>query len=446
MRSWIRKHWKLTVLALVLLFGGCSFGMLEYTHEPRFCVSCHVMKPFYAAWESSSHNNVGCVDCHYPPGLQYEIQGKLDALNQVVAFWTGSYNTKFYAEIQDQSCLRSGCHDSRLLDGPIEFKRGIKFDHAGHYGQPMRGIQLRCTSCHSQIVQGNHMAVTEVTCFICHFRNRVSGTKPLPQQFCLTCHDYPKADIQLGDHMYNHALYVERGVDCQRCHIDTVQGNGEVEDRACLQCHDDPDQIKKITEVEQVHLNHVTNHKVECFECHADIIHRVNKQREEQALNCNKCHADTHVGPKELYAGVGGYGVEPMPAPMFKAQVDCVACHLDEETYGSRHAMSGTTMRPTIQGCIDCHGESGGDILALWRQSVRDAVASGQAAVDRAKGVLERTPATHEGYVRAQQLLEHAQFNIDFVNYGKGIHNVEYSLALIDKAREYSEIAIGLLK
>ena len=35
-----------------------------------------------------------------------------------------------------------------------------------------RGIKLRCTSCHSQIVQGQHMAVTATTCFLCHFKNQ----------------------------------------------------------------------------------------------------------------------------------------------------------------------------------------------------------------------------------------------------------------------------------
>ncbi len=77
---------------------------------------------------------------------------------------------------------------------------------------------------------------------------------------------------------------------------------------------------------------------------------------------------------------------------------------------------------------------------------MREAVNDGQAAVDRAKGRLDATDPLHEGYVRAQQLVSQAQQNVDFVNYGKGIHNVDYSLALIDKSKEYAQIAIGLLE
>jgi nitrate/TMAO reductase-like tetraheme cytochrome c subunit len=444
MRKFLRKHWKLSILVIVLLFGGCSFGLLQYTHNPRFCISCHVMKPYYDAWASSSHNKVSCVECHYQPGLKYELEGKLDALNQVVAYWTGRYDTKFYAEISDESCLRSGCHSSRLIEGPIEFKRGIKFDHAGHYGKPMRGIQLRCTSCHSQIVQGNHMAVTEFTCFLCHFKNRVNGTTPVPQKFCLECHDYPHEDIKIGNTVYNHRGYVERGVECQRCHLDAVKGSGEVEDRACLQCHGDPEQLTKIGDVQAVHLNHVTNHKVECFNCHADIQHRSVTSAEHISFDCKQCHSDTHAGPREMYAGTSGKGVPDMPAPMFKAQVDCVGCHLDMTTYGEQHIMKGNTMRPTTKGCSDCHGETGREAYIAWQRELTADIAATVGIVGQAKAKLANTAASAPSYKQIKQLVDDAVYNYDFVEYGKGIHNIAYSKALLAKAREYSKQAISM--
>jgi nitrate/TMAO reductase-like tetraheme cytochrome c subunit len=446
MRKWIRRHWKFSILVIILLFSSCSYGLLEYTHNPRFCLSCHIMQPYYDAWASSSHKMVSCVECHYPPGLRYELQGKLDALNQVVAYWTGQYNTKFYAEISDESCLRSGCHDKRLIEGPIEFKRGIKFDHAGHYGSPMRGIELRCTSCHSQIVQGNHMAVTEVTCFLCHFKGRVNGIRPVGQKFCLECHDYPHQDIKIGAQVYNHRGYVERGVECQRCHLDAVKGNGEVEDRACLQCHADPEQLSKISDVPAVHLNHVTKHKVECFECHADILHQVKTNAAGISFDCAQCHTDTHRGPRELYSGTGGKGVPEMPAPMFKAQVDCVACHMDTTTYGAEHSMRGTTMRPTVQACVDCHGETGREALVAWQRELAAVLAQTEGPVGRARAALTAARTSHPGYAKAQQLVEDAEFDYDFVHASRGIHNLAYAEALLAKAREYAGQAEALLR
>ena len=75
------------------------------------------------------------------------------------------------AEIPDASCLRSGCHETRLLSGRVDF-HGIPFDHTPHLEEGRRGKTLRCTSCHSQIVQGSHMTVTTTTCFLCHFKDQ----------------------------------------------------------------------------------------------------------------------------------------------------------------------------------------------------------------------------------------------------------------------------------
>ena len=55
-----------------------------------------------------------------------------------------------------------------------------------------RGKKLRCTSCHSQIVQGSHMSVTTSTCFLCHFKdqhfNQGLGT-------CTRCHQIPQEAV-----------------------------------------------------------------------------------------------------------------------------------------------------------------------------------------------------------------------------------------------------------
>jgi len=444
MRVFLRKWWKVGCVTLLLIFGGCSWGMLEYTHKPGFCQTCHVMDPYYEAWKTSSHNMVGCVDCHYQPGLRYELRGKLDALNQVVAYWTGSYNTKFYAEIEDASCMRQGCHDSRLIEGPIEFKRGIKFDHAGHYGKEMRGIKLRCTSCHSQIVQGNHMAVTEFTCFLCHFRGYIDVALPQQQSFCLQCHDFPDYLLTIGNLNFNHADFVDRGVICQRCHIDVVQGDGMVEDRACLQCHSDPEQLSRIGRVSEVHLNHVTNHKVECFNCHANINHQVPHTRGTVEVSCSECHSSTHLGPRSLYAGTGGRGVGDMPSAMFLAQVDCIGCHLDASTYGEEYVMKGSTLKPTVQGCIDCHGDMGRDIFNFWQTSLTNQIGITDEILGRARRMIDSRPAESVPYTAIQRL-EDAEFNRNFVKFGKGIHNLNYALALLDQAGTDAQVCIDLI-
>ncbi|MBN2081841.1 cytochrome c3 family protein [bacterium] len=443
MLAWLKKRWKVSCLVLLLVFGGCSWAMLEYTHYPGFCKTCHVMDPYYDAWASSSHNMVGCVDCHYEPGLRHEFEGKLDAINQVVAYWTGRYDTKFYAEIGDASCMRSGCHDSRLIEGPIEYKRGINFDHAGHYGHEMRGIRLRCTSCHSQIVQGNHMAVTDFTCFLCHFKGKLNETDPQPQEFCLSCHNYPNYYVGVMDINYDHTEYVENGISCQYCHIDVVEGQGEVEDRACLQCHSDPAQLEKVTDVIAVHQNHVTDHKVECFNCHAEIKHHVPETVGPPEVGCATCHTDTHLGPRELYSGTGGRGVADMPSTMFKVQVDCVGCHHYEHSYGDETIMKGWTRRPGPDACAECHPEWGREVYANWTSSIDAQLAETEIALNQAERAAETLKRQGMWDEARQQLLDDARHNYVLVRYGRGVHNITYSLALLEKAREDAKQAVS---
>ncbi|HEX9900072.1 MAG TPA: NapC/NirT family cytochrome c, partial [Candidatus Methylomirabilis sp.] len=129
-------------------------GLYKLSSSPLLCSSCHIMKPYVEAWKTSKHNTVSCVECHYPPGFQDSLWVKYQALAQVAKWATQTYSSKPFAEVEDASCLRSGCHERRLLEGKVVFKRGIIFDHRPHLAEPRRGRQLRCTSCHSQIVVG----------------------------------------------------------------------------------------------------------------------------------------------------------------------------------------------------------------------------------------------------------------------------------------------------
>ena len=79
------------------------------------------MVPYYESWQKSSHNQVACVKCHFPPGFGGEVRGKLMGLVQVIKYFTNSAGPKPTAEIPDESCLRSGCHETRLLSGQVDF-------------------------------------------------------------------------------------------------------------------------------------------------------------------------------------------------------------------------------------------------------------------------------------------------------------------------------------
>ena len=68
------RTWKLAAI----IAGGVLCGLGSYTlyasrawtylsDDPATCVNCHIMGPYYATWNHSSHSrNATCNDCHVP--------------------------------------------------------------------------------------------------------------------------------------------------------------------------------------------------------------------------------------------------------------------------------------------------------------------------------------------------------------------------------------------
>ncbi len=189
-----RRIWRklrLITLGGLVIVGSCllSLGLVTasagwYTSRSEFCYSCHIMEPYYQSWERSTHSDVTCIKCHFPPGAAEKVRGKMLGLVQLAKYVTRSQGPRPTADIPDESCLRSGCHDRRNLGGHVDF-HGIPFDHTPHLNNLRHGKELRCTSCHGMLVQGHHMSVSTATCFLCHFKDsalqrRRGGLHPMP--------------------------------------------------------------------------------------------------------------------------------------------------------------------------------------------------------------------------------------------------------------------------
>jgi len=258
---------KKILLILVGIFGFfilAAFAAILYTERPEFCLSCHIMKPYYDSWKKSTHNKLNCVECHYAPGLKAHIQGKINGLVEVAKFLTDGYKKKYDAEVNDTSCLRQGCHDKEnLKNKELLFRAKIPFTHAQHFKKLKTDIELRCTNCHTQLMNDQHMTVEDNQCFICHFKN--AAAQDLPQE-CLKCH----SRIKNTD---THKEYSASGSECLDCHSDMVKGEGKIRKEMCYFCHQDKEQIKKIKDAHLMHKIHVKENKVDCINCHDIIEH-----------------------------------------------------------------------------------------------------------------------------------------------------------------------------
>src|SRR3954469_15857813 len=107
---WPRNKWDWAARLLVG-FVVFTFVSVEVTSQSSFCNSCHIMGSYYQSWQAGTHSQVDCVKCHIPPGTGNFIHPKLNGLRQVVHALLSRTSGKPSADVHDQSCLRSGCHN-----------------------------------------------------------------------------------------------------------------------------------------------------------------------------------------------------------------------------------------------------------------------------------------------------------------------------------------------
>lgn len=414
-----------------------SIAAIEYTSHSGFCAACHYMKPFFQSWETSSHSQFECSACHYPPsgGIRSKLRKKVEGLVMVGRYWTKLYvKAKPWAEIRDENCLMGGCHDKRLLEGQVQFNK-VVFDHKIHLEDLKRGKQLQCTSCHSQIVQGEHITVTDSSCFICHFKE----SEHYPQiDDCSHCHTKETLTNE-STSRYNHTLVFDNGFTCDKCHSQTVIGDGNVPRENCYKCHWERARLEQYDDTDLMHSRHIYENKIECNQCHMEIQHKIIKDVEAIA-DCKSCHTDLHRAQKILYTGEGGKGVShPMPNIMLVKGLSCKGCHIFHEKPQSV-ADGGKTYTADANACESCHGKGYARILKQWEASTSKKLHQIQAVYERTLQEIRKTRNPNKE--NAQALLDEAALNIEIVDQGKSVHNMAFSLELLQTA--YNKLSEAL--
>lgn len=457
-----RVIWPWVVIAILAFMTLGGYGFYEYSNTPQFCNSCHIMQPYYTAWEESSHKDVACIECHISPEAGAKWEAKVQGMIQALKYITHTYSSKPYAEIEDSSCLRSGCHQERLVNqhSTETFKNNVVFDHAPHLLESRRGKELRCTSCHAQIVVGNHMEVTTSTCYLCHFRESADHDVEKLSE-CRLCHKKlsdrtiehkvldPRDPTKVIDTItFNHVDFIgDKEVDCRSCHLTAINGTGEAKTEQCFVCHNDPEHIERIGDIEFIHKNHITIHNVTCERCHDPIKHEVRTESFTMEQNCQRCHVTTHVGQREMYMGIGGRGIEgPNPGVMYRTMVDCAGCHIghgDENTVTSR--LHGYTKVVDFRSCEYCHGEDAEGFRELFMDSmneVKERLVTVKAQYKNAKAALGRIGSIDE---ELKKRFDNAEFDLNFIELALGwAHNAEYSDEMFNNAEEVFDEILAL--
>ncbi|MGA1869118.1 MAG: NapC/NirT family cytochrome c [bacterium] len=420
----------------VLLFFLFSIEIANY---PGFCTRCHYMKPYAEAWEHSTHNGVNCVDCHYEPGLNAMIDTKIKGMVHAVKYFTNTYSNKPKSEISDNTCLRSGCHSKQDLSKDLTFGRGIHFDHTSHLITMRRGKKLRCTTCHSQIVQGDHLTVTKSICFTCHFKGSEDEGPAVGK--CILCHVIPEEVVSYQGVEFDHVSFLEGKPSelCSDCHADVTEGDGAVPKERCYSCHaeEDPDLSDSVL----LHNKHITERKIECFECHLDIQHGRHKDSKHLMMgNCGECHTFAHTTSEKMYLGLGGIGVKGEPDPMFTARVSCNGCHKQKQKILIGD-FSFVTTKANLNVCDECHGLDTGytEMAREWQDEVKvklDEIITIKNRLDpEIQKIRDIDRNTDYGTVLFTiiTIYEQAHSNLDFIisDGSYGVHNYSYTIDLL---------------
>lgn len=153
------RRWKLT--AIIML--GVLFGLGFYTvyasraasylsDEPATCVNCHIMAPFYATWNHSSHGrNATCNDCHVPQDnvfRKYYFKGK-DGMRHASIFAIRGEAQVIQAINESANVIMENCIRCHTQLNTELVKTGRM-----NYEMAKAGEGKACWDCHRDIPHG----------------------------------------------------------------------------------------------------------------------------------------------------------------------------------------------------------------------------------------------------------------------------------------------------
>ncbi|MCU0317276.1 MAG: cytochrome c nitrite reductase small subunit [Fimbriimonadaceae bacterium] len=134
------------------VFAGLGFYVAHISRatsylsdKPETCINCHVMKPYYASWQHSSHANAAtCTDCHVPHDSlvsKYAYKAKDGARHSTIFTLRKEPQvlraTAEAREVIQANCIR--CHTQLVSELP---------------GVTAHSTDRSCVECHREVPHG----------------------------------------------------------------------------------------------------------------------------------------------------------------------------------------------------------------------------------------------------------------------------------------------------
>ena len=279
-----RNNQILLLLALIVI-AIPSYFIYDYTqHNPKFCLTCHLMNDAHDSWEISAMHDLNCHECH--------IADMATNIHNVVEVITKDpQEVVKHAEIDNELCEE--CHAS---EDP-QWLQVVNTDgHETHFFGNENYAE--CIDCHG--IELHVFRPPEEGCLECHEESRVHASESM-EATCVSCHEF------LANGNSDHFIPSERE-DCIKCHSEKEEISMSLTmeahlDSSCTSCHN-PHEVEVAEDCATCHnvdegLHAVTLH-TDCTSCHVPHVELGVRE------TCESCHIDR----KEHFA-----------------PVDCSSCH-----------------------------------------------------------------------------------------------------------------------
>jgi hypothetical protein len=162
-------------------------------------------------------------------------------------------------------------------------------------------------------------------------------------------------------------------------------------------------------------------------------------------LDCRACHQREHGGIIRMYLGAGGRGTPSIPSHMAELRVECVACHVVPKETPAAANIVGQTFKVGEQACLGCHGEQYRGMLGRWTSTITKMREIVQRKLGPAREALAQADRKNAKTARVRKLLDDAEYNIRFVELGRGAHNVFYAADLLKLSNTWVDDAMRAL-
>ena len=114
---------------------------------------------------------------------------------------------------------------------------------------------------------------------------------------------------------------------------------------------------------------------------------------------------------------------------MFGSRTNCYGCHtehvLDEQ--------GAQVMKATENGCIACHGDKHVETFEKWKLGLEFSLTDAEESYASAKKMFDEAgEMPEESKQKIAKVLSEARSDLMLVKRGNGLHNVMYSMELLD--------------